>query len=129
TFRLVRPLARPTPAELAQTQSMTVAAGTFSDVVRTVVTLVGNGIDLSGTFTTEVFLARGVGLIKAQMKNSAGTTLFTQELTRFTQPAAFAISNLRAGPSTIQSGALRIPVTVDFNDPSGATTAATSIRA
>jgi hypothetical protein len=128
TFRLVRPLARPTPAELAQTQSMTVAGGTFSDVVRTVVTLVGNGIDLSGTFTTEVFLARGVGLIKAEMKDSTGKTLFTQELTRFTQAAAFTISNLRAGPSTIQSNALRIPVTVDFQDSSGATSTASNIR-
>ena len=119
-FRLVRPLARPTEAELAQKETLTVAAGTYTDVVKTTVTLNGDGVYVAGTFTTEVYLAPGVGVIKAVMRNSAGKTLFTQELTGFTQPAAgFVISNLRAGPSVNQTDGVSLPITVDFEDPGG----------
>ena len=84
SFRLVRPLARPTDAELAQKQTLVVPAGTYTDVVKTVVTLNGDGIYVKGTYTTDVYVASGVGVIKAVMHDSTGKTLFTQELTAFT---------------------------------------------
>ena len=123
-FRLARPLARPTDAELAQKIALIVPAGAYTDVVKTTLTLNGDGVYLKGTYTTDVYVASGVGLIKAVMHDSTGKTLFTQELTAFTQPATgFVISNLRAGPSVNQSNGVSLPLTVDFQDPSGATVA------
>jgi uncharacterized protein (TIGR03437 family) len=120
-FRLVRPLARPTDAELAQKIALIVPAGAYTDVVKTTLTLNGDGVYLKGTYTTDVYVASGVGIIKAVMHDSTGKTLFTQELTAFTQPATgFVISNLRAGPAVNQSDGASLPLTVDFQDPSGA---------
>ena len=120
-FRLARPLARPTDAELAQKIALIVPAGAYTDVVKTTLTLNGDGVYLKGTYTTDVYVASGVGLIKAVMHDSTGKTLFTQELTAFTQPATgFVISNFRAGPAVNQSDGASLPLTVDFQDPSGA---------
>ena len=119
-FRLVRPLAAPTAAELAQKTTVTVPAGTYTDVVKTTLTLNGDGVYVQGTYTTDVYLASGVGLIRAVMHDSTGKTLFTEELTNFTQPVTgFVISNLQAGPSTNQTDGVHLPVTVDFVDSSG----------
>jgi uncharacterized protein (TIGR03437 family) len=86
SFRLVRLLAHPTQSELSQTQTVTVPAGEFRDVVKTTVTLTGDNTYVRGVYTTDVFLAPNVGIIRAVMRNSSGTVLYTQELTRFTQP-------------------------------------------
>lgn len=82
SFRLYRPLARLNPAAPGTPQTVTVPAGAFSAAVLNTLTLVGNGIDLSGTWTTDVYLAPGVGIVKAVMRDSAGRVLFTLELLR-----------------------------------------------
>lgn len=124
-FRLVRPLAQPSAAELAQKSTLTVAAGSYTDVVKTTLTLVGDGIYVQGIYTTDVYLAPAVGMIKAVMHDPSGKTLFTQELTAFTQPiTGFTISNLRAGPSVNQSDGVTLPIVVDFQDSSGSAVAA-----
>jgi uncharacterized protein (TIGR03437 family) len=102
-FRLARPLARPTAAELAQKQSIAVPAGSFPDVVKTTLTLNGDGIYVSGTYTSDVYLAPGVGLIKAVMRDPSGKTLFTQELTASSGAAASTTPSI-SGVSNGASG-------------------------
>ncbi|MEK7407883.1 MAG: choice-of-anchor D domain-containing protein [Acidobacteriota bacterium] len=85
-FRLARLLARLTPSDLAARQVLTVAGRDYQDVVRTTVTLSRDGTYLGQDYTEEVFLAPGVGIIRAIMRDASGRTLFTQELTQFTAP-------------------------------------------
>jgi uncharacterized protein (TIGR03437 family) len=82
-FRNYRPLARFQPSNLASTQTLTVPAGTFENVVRTTLTLSGGSSLGNQTWTTEVFLAPNTGIVRAVMRDSAGAVLYTQELTAF----------------------------------------------
>jgi uncharacterized protein (TIGR03437 family) len=81
-FRFYRPLARVGASDLTATQTLAVPAGEFKDVIKTSLTLTGDGSYLRGTYTTEVYLAPNVGLIKAVQKDSSGKVLYTQELTK-----------------------------------------------
>jgi hypothetical protein len=82
-FRIYRPLARITAQDRAQTQTLTVPAGEFKDVIKTTVTLKGEGFRVgTGTYTTDVYLAPDVGIIKAVHKDANGKVLYTQELTK-----------------------------------------------
>jgi len=81
-FRFYRPLARVAASDLTATQTLAVPAGEFKDVIKTTLTLTGDGSYVRGTYTTEVYLAPYVGLIKAVLKDSSGKVLYTQELTK-----------------------------------------------
>jgi hypothetical protein len=81
-FRFYRPLARVAASDLTATQTLAVPAGEFKDVIKTSLTLTGDGSYVRGTYTTEVYLAPNVGLIKAVQKDSSGKVLYTQELTK-----------------------------------------------
>jgi hypothetical protein len=81
-FRFYRPLARVAASDLTATQTLAVPAGEFKDVIKTSLTLTGDGSYLRGTYTTEAYLAPNVGLIKAALKDSSGKVLYTQELTK-----------------------------------------------
>jgi uncharacterized protein (TIGR03437 family) len=83
-FRSYRPLARFQSSDLASTQTVTVPAGTYQNSVRTFLTLNGGSSVGNETWTTEVFLAPGVGIIRAVMRDSSNKVLYTQELTSFT---------------------------------------------
>jgi hypothetical protein len=41
---------------------------------------------VSGVYTTDVWLAPGVGVVRAQMRNASNTVLYTQELTALVKP-------------------------------------------
>jgi uncharacterized protein (TIGR03437 family) len=86
SWRLARLLARLSAADLAARQDLTVGGRQYTDVIRTTVTLRRDGMYLGQDYTEEVFLAPGVGIIRAVMRDASGRTLFTQELTQFTAP-------------------------------------------
>jgi uncharacterized protein (TIGR03437 family) len=85
-WKLYRPIALVTSSDLSQKQTVSVPAGVFQDVVQTSVAIVGFGSYLSGTWPTDVFLGPDVGIVKAIGKNPQGTTLYTMELTKVTNP-------------------------------------------
>ncbi len=128
TLRLVRPVARIRASDLANRQTVTVPAGTYTDVIRTTLTLIGNGINLRGTFITEVFLAPGVGLIRAVMRDESGRTLFTQELTAFSTspppppPAGQGPRITALSPNTATAGQTLTNFAVNGQDLAAATT-------
>jgi uncharacterized protein (TIGR03437 family) len=84
TWRLLRALAAPTSAQLADLQTVTVEAGQFRDVVKTSVVIDGMSPYLVGQYVTDVWLAPEVGIIKMEGKNPQGTRLYTMELVRIT---------------------------------------------
>ncbi len=81
-WRLVRPIAHVTSADLASKQSTSVVAGQFQDVVTTTTTVTGFSGYATGTWPTDVSLAPNTGMIKAVGKNPQGATLYTLELTK-----------------------------------------------
>jgi hypothetical protein len=104
-FRVYRPLAQITAQDRAQTQTLTVPAGEFKDVIKTTVTLKGEGFRVgTGTYTTDVYLAPDVGLIKAVHKDSSGKVLYTQELTK--------ASSLAPRITKVEPGSFKIGETV-----------------
>ncbi len=120
-FRSYRPLARLLAADLSSTQSVTVPAGTYPDAVRTTVTLNGGSSVGNQNFTTEVWLAPGVGIVRAVMRDEVNRILYTMELTAF---GASAIPPPSAGPFTISRlnvnalSSTSFEAFVDYNDPS-----------
>ncbi|MGH9671628.1 MAG: hypothetical protein ACRD44_00470, partial [Bryobacteraceae bacterium] len=122
-FRNYRPLARLLPSDTANTQTLTVPAGTYQNVVRTIVTLNGGASVGNNTWTTELFLAPGVGIIRAIMRDSGGRELYTMDLTSFSATSSpppgsfvFTLSNLRVTPA---ANNVILSMDVDFNDTSG----------
>jgi uncharacterized protein (TIGR03437 family) len=102
-FRFYRPLARVAASDLTATQTLAVPAGEFKDVIKTSLTLTGDGSYLRGTYTTEAYLAPNVGLIKAVQKDSGGKVLYTQELTRvWPLPGAPRITKIE--PTSFKAG-------------------------
>jgi len=83
TWRFYRPLAAVAASDIATATPVTVAAGTFANAVKTTLPFY-YGLTNPVNFPTDVYLAPNVGIVKAVMKNSAGTVLFTQELTAVT---------------------------------------------
>jgi uncharacterized protein (TIGR03437 family) len=81
-FKLARLLARPTETELAARETVTVPAGEFKDTVKTIVQLRGDGSYVRGTYSSEVYLAPGAGIVKVVQKDPSGSVLCTQELTQ-----------------------------------------------
>jgi len=83
-WRLVKGLAGLASSDLTEKQSLTVAAGEFQNVVKTTVTLRGDGqYTASGNWPTDVYLAPDVGIVKQVGKDPSGKTLYTIELTKF----------------------------------------------
>lgn len=80
-WRLVRVLAWLPPAALAQKSNLTVRGGEFRGVVQSTWEL-GGSCGISGTWTTDMYMAPHVGLVKAVGKSPDGTTVYTMELTR-----------------------------------------------
>jgi hypothetical protein len=83
-WRLVKGLAGLASSDLTAKQSLTVAAGEFQNVVKTTVTLRGDGFYVtSGNWLTDVYLAPDIGIVKQEGKDPSGKTLYTIELTKF----------------------------------------------
>jgi len=126
---LVRALSRPGFSALTngilRGETLTVPAGTFRNVITVETTVTGDSSSgFTGTYRTEVKLAPYVGIIRAVMRDPNGQILFTQELTRFQEPAPmpqprFRISNLTLGPAVNDGNTATLPIEFDFEDPSG----------
>jgi uncharacterized protein (TIGR03437 family) len=129
-LRLVRPLSRPNQGSLISgiisPETITVPAGTFRNVVTAETVLTGDATSgFTGTYRTEIKLAPYVGIIRAIMRDPNGQVVFTQELTRFSEPSPlpaprFRISNPRFGQTsfTTTPPSTQIPIELDFEDPS-----------
>ncbi len=76
---LVRTIAKLSPANLAQKNEISVAAGHFKNCVKSVLTINGE----QAQYPVEVFLAPDVGIVKAVGKSPQGEVLYTLELTEF----------------------------------------------
>ena len=81
-WRLVRPLARVAPADLASKLELVVGAHKFRDVVKTTIELIGDGQYMpSEKYQTDVYLAPQVGIVRAIGKDPSGAELYRMDLT------------------------------------------------
>ncbi|MBN2521364.1 MAG: hypothetical protein JXB17_12700 [Bacteroidales bacterium] len=68
---------------ISEKYTITTPAGTYENCVKSVVKIYGVSPYLSGSYPVETYLAPNVGIVKAIGKDSDETTLYTLELTEF----------------------------------------------